>query len=35
VTDLVAQAHRLVPSGDTPMSRDEVGHTQAYDDGIL
>jgi hypothetical protein len=35
VQALVAQAHRLVPSGDTPMSRDEVGHTQAYDDGIL
>ena len=28
------RAHRLVPRGDTPMSRDEVGHTQGYD-GLL
>ncbi|MCO5952536.1 hypothetical protein [Microbacterium yannicii] len=32
VQAIVAQAHRLVPHGDTPMSRDEVGHTQGYDD---
>ena len=35
VQALVARAHRLVPHGDTPMSRDEVGHTQGYDDGMF
>ncbi|MCC2031412.1 hypothetical protein [Microbacterium allomyrinae] len=34
VRAIVAQKHRLEPSGDTPMSAEEIGHAQGYDDVV-